>query len=991
LSALGLTAFVLTATVTTSLVLDRVATERQVLRETGVLADTAAIQAGALLSMLDQTLLSFGTMAEAGATPQNMAAAMAARESTLPDGVVLALLHPDGMPDVTTESGHRRMVALEHGALARMLAALPATLPAGQPGLAAPVASSFGTLLPVLHRLPDARIALALLPLRLLDGLSSRLDLAPGSSVALLDRDQRLLARMPPGPPGSIGLLLRDADFALAERQPPLGWDGRVVSPVDQQSRFTALRPVPGYALSIAVGLQDSHALRQWTHRAWLGGSLTALTLAAAGLGLLLVEREARRRLRAQAAATARLERLARGSAGIAAVSELPALLSHVGRLTREALSVPYACVLLQDDERRDLASQHAISLPPEPRRARPRSGEPLPASADAPPLPPATVAALEGWATDPARAAEAVPRIWPAELGGLPARACIGLRDEQGRPLGALAVASSNSDFSADDEAMLAQLARLAEIVIRNRGLIAAAHRAAEEASTARERVERLLESVSDGFVALDAAWCFTYANAAALRMMGRDRQDVVGHSIWTLYPELIGLEAFEHLQAVASRGLQHEFEQYLETEQRWFEAHAFPAADGVAMFFRDVSEARRAQRRMQQGQRMEAVGRLTGSVAHDFNNLLAVIAGNAEMLEEDLAHDPGGRHSAWLIRDAAERGTALVRQLLAFAGHQPRLKPEDVVPEALLEGMMPLLRRAVGEKVRLTLVLGQDLPRLELMAVEAENAILNLAINARDAMPEGGELTLTAEAVTLDADSLQDSPEARPGRFLRLTVGDTGHGMTPEVLKRAVEPFFSTKQNGQGAGLGLASVATFARQNGGTLRLDSEPGQGTRVTLMLPEAEAPAPLAAAPFLPPPTGDEQVLLVEDEAALRHSMSVQLSRLGYHVTTAEGGPEALALLEEGLRPDLLLADVILPGGISGPRLATMMREQLPDLRVLLVSGYALPEAESGLEGVTLLLKPLEAAALALHLRRVLDAPPAPFRLQSADNRARGLV
>lgn len=981
LAALGVTALLLTGGVTVSLAMDRAATERQVIREVGVLADNVAAQAGALLGGLDQSLLTLAQLEASGVTHEVVGAALATQESTLPNGIVLALLHTDGPPDIVTESGRRRLVGLEQGALARALASVPLELLVGPPVLSTPLRSAFGPLLPMMRRLPDGHIAVALLPLRLLEGFYSRLDLGPGGSIVLLDRGNRLIARTPPGPPEAIGLDVLQAPRQAAREQPAQGWNGRVVSPIDQTNRFTAMRPVPGYAISVAVGLDGENALAQWTRRAWLGGGLTVLALAAAGLGLLLVGREARRRLLAQAAATARLERLARGSAGIAAVSELPALLGHIGRLARETLSAPFACVTLQDGERRDsAASQRAISLAPE--------------GSSPGPLPPAVNAALEAWATDPARAAGALPNLWPPEAtANLPARACIGLRDEQGRVLGALVVAGHPEGFLPDDEAMLAQLAHLAEIAIRNRGLIAAAHRAAEEASTARERVERLLEAVSDGFVALDASWSFTYANAAALRMMGQAREDVIGRSIWALFPELIGLDAFEHLQAVASRGQERDFEQYLEGEQRWFEAHAFPAADGVAMFFRDVSEARRAQRQMQQGQRMEAVGRLTGSVAHDFNNLLAVIAGNAEMLEDDLADDPGGRHSAWLIRDAAERGTALVRHLLAFAGHQPRLKPEEVAPEALLDSMMPLLRRAVGQKVQLNLVLGSDLPRLELMAGQAENAILNLAVNARDAMPDGGVLTLAAEAVDLDAAALEGFPEASPGRFLRLTVSDTGLGMAPDVLKRAVEPFFSTKEKGHGAGLGLASVMAFARQNRGVLRLDSLPGQGTRVMLMLPESQTPASAAPVPFLPPPRGDEQVLLVEDEAALRHSTAAQLTRLGYLVTAVEGGPQALALLDEGLEPDLLLSDVILPGGISGPRLAAMMRQRLPELRVLLVSGYALPDAalDSGLENVTLLPKPLDATSLALNLRRLLDAPPAPLRLQSAEFHARGLV
>ncbi|MCG7361037.1 PAS domain-containing protein, partial [Roseomonas sp. ACRSG] len=825
LAALGVTTLLLTGGVTLSLAMDRVATERQVMREIGVMADNVAAQAGALLGGLDQALLTLAQLEAAGLPRGVVAAALATQEGTLPNGVVLALLQPDGLPDIATESGRRRLVDLEHGILARMAASLPTETQAGPPMLDGPLHSAFGDLLTMIRRLPDGRVALALLPLRLLENFFNRLNLPPGGSMVLLDHDNHLMARMPPGPPEAIGLNILELPRQAAREQPEQGWNGRVVSPIDQMNRFTAMRPVPDHGISVAVGLSGSDALAQWARRAWLGGGLTVLALATAGLGLLLVGREARRRLRAQAEATARLERLARGSAGIAAVSELPALLGHIGRLAREALSAPYACVTLRDSEQQgSSASQRAISVTP-------AGGTPAP-------LAPAVTAALEAWATDPARAADALPRLWPAE-GGLPARACIGLRDEQGRVLGALAVAGHPAGFLPDDEAMLAQLARLAEIAIRNRGLIAAAHRAAEEASTARERVERLLEAVSDGFVALDAGWCFTYANAAALRMMGHAREDVIGRSIWALFPELIGLEIFEHLQAVASRGQERHFEQSLEADQRWFEAHAFPAADGVAMFFRDVSEARRAQHRMQQGQRMEAVGRLTGSVAHDFNNLLAVITGNAEMLEEDLAHDPGGRHSAWLIRDAAERGTALVRHLLAFAGHQPRLKPEEVAPELLLDNMMPLLRRAVGQKVQVNLVLGSGLPRLQLMAGQAENAILNLAVNARDAMPDGGVLTLAAEAVTLEEDALEGFPEARPGCFLRLTVSDTGFGMAPDVLKRATEPFFSTKERGQGAGLGLASVLSFARQNGGLLRLDSLPGQGTRVLLLLPEAE--------------------------------------------------------------------------------------------------------------------------------------------------------
>ncbi|MBO1073881.1 PAS domain-containing protein [Roseomonas marmotae] len=969
-AALGLAALLLAGGVTVSLAMDRAATERQALREVGLLADTMAVQASALLGGLDRAVLGLAQLMASQAPPDDVSLALATRESALQDGVVLAVLRPDGSIEFATAAGHRRLAGLQHGAVTAVAASRQLTL-------GTPLRSVNGPVLPLTQLLPDDRVVLALLPLRLLEGLYAQLDLGADHIVALLDQDGRLVTRIPAAPPEAVGQDFRDAATVALGPQPHQGWNGRVVSPIDNQRRFTAWRPVPGYPAVVAFGRGDDSAMVQWTRRAWMGGSLTLLAIAAAGLGMLLVGREARRRLDAQAAATTRLEQLARGSAGIAAVSELPALLSHVSQLTREALRAPFACVTLHDGDRQEQSSkQQVINLAP-------RHGLSAP-----------MLDRLERWATDRERAAEAAPRIWPAGADGLPARACIGLRDEQGQPLGALSVAAAPGDeagFQADEEAMLAQFARLAEIAIRNRGLIAAAHRAAEEAGSARERVERLLEAVSDGFVALDASWCITYANTAALRLAGRTREEVLSQPIWDLYPELTELEVFENLQTVASRGQPLEFEQHLEAPQRWFEAYAFPAADGVAVFFREVTEARRNQYRMRQSQRMETVGRLAGSVAHDFNNLLTVVAGNAEMLEEDLEHDPGARHAAVLIRDAAERGRTLVRQLLAFAGHQPEVTPREVAPEELVDRLMPLLRRLLGAKVRLDVrKMQQDLPRLRLVPEQAENAIINLAVNARDAMPDGGTLTLTLEAVELDAGALLEVPDARPGRFLRLTVSDTGTGMTPEVMAHALEPFFSTKGADHGAGLGLVSVNSFARENRGLLQLTSIPGQGTDVALILPEAWTPEPVPEAIEPPLPRGDESVLLVEDEAALRQTLARQVSALGYRVTAVEGGPQALAALDDGLRPDLLLSDVILPGGISGPRLAQLLRQRLPAMRVLLISGYALREMEE-VNGMPLLAKPLNGAVLAHQLRQLLDTSPAHITLKFGAEHTQGLV
>ena len=975
-----------------SLAIDRQATEQQVLHATGVLAETIGAQAGALVGGLEQALLGINHLAGSGVSATTLAATMATRENVLPDGVVLAVVDSAANPVLATAAGRRRMAGLQSGVLARALGAM-GPVPVGQLTYLPPIRSVAGSVLPLAERLEDGRIAVALLPLRLMEGFYARLGLGSGAAVALLDESGRLLSRMPPVPVEMVGEPLPRALPIAGLLARGEGWTGLYVSNADGIPRYTAMRPVPGQPLAVAVGVRDSEALAQWRRRAWLASSLTVLAILASGGGLLLVGREARRRLDAQAAASARLELLARGSAGIAAMAELPALLGHVGRMARETLAVPYACIALHGAARD--GGQHAVSLAPaggwfrphnawhrapdERRRLPPRPPGQQPAGEP----PPALLSTLEQWATDPALAAAALgPRLFPAEpLAGLPARAAIALRDEQGRPLGVLAVArADDTGFSADDAAMLSQLGRMAGIAIRNRALIAGMQRAAEEASSARERIERLLESVSDGFIALDANWHITYANAAALRLVRRRHDRLVGRSLWDMYPVLVELEAFEQLQAVASLGQPREFEQHFAgAPGRWFQCYAFTAADGVAVFFRDVTETRHTQELMRASQRMEAVGQLTGSVAHDFNNLLAVIMGNAEMLEDTLdPADQENRHAAWLIRDAGDRGAALVRRLLAFASHQPQAV-QVVVPETLLEGLLPLLRRSVGDKVRLLLTRHEALPRLLLDPGQAENALLNLAINARDAMPDGGTLTIALAPAELDEAELEGFPVARPGRFLRLSVTDTGSGMTPEVLARAAEPFFSTKADGRGSGLGLASVYSFVRQSGGVLRLESQPGEGTCVTMLLPADPAIPPAAPVPaeLAPVPTpqhgGSEHVLLVEDEASLRHNLTQQLSRLGYHVTALACGPSAMAALRDGLRPDLMLLDVILPGGISGPRLAGLARQHVPDLPVLLMSGYALAAGGEEEGGLPLLIKPCPQAVLARRLRHMLDA------------------
>jgi nitrogen-specific signal transduction histidine kinase/CheY-like chemotaxis protein len=391
---------------------------------------------------------------------------------------------------------------------------------------------------------------------------------------------------------------------------------------------------------------------------------------------------------------------------------------------------------------------------------------------------------------------------------------------------------------------------------------------------------------------------------------------------------------------------------------------------------FAHDLTARKRLERELRQAQKMEAVGQLTGGVAHDFNNLLTVVLGNLEMLEERLA----GEDDLALLRDAREAarlGAELTGRLLAFARRQP-LRPRAVdlgqaVPEAAA-----LLRRTLGEAVELRTVLAPGLPPVLADPGQLQNALLNLAINARDAMPAGGRLTIEAAEAELDADAAETRPGLRPGRYVTLAVADTGAGMAPEVRERAFEPFFTTKGPGAGSGLGLSMVYGFARQSGGHAEIYSEPGLGTVVSLYLPRAEgagddAGGAAGRAPASAWPGRGETVLVAEDEPGVRRVTARRLRGLGYAVLEAADGPSALAVMERHPEVALLLTDMVMPGGMTGAALAAAARARRPGLAVVVVSGYAAPESLDGLpEGTAWLRKPYAAADLARTLRRALD-------------------
>jgi signal transduction histidine kinase/ActR/RegA family two-component response regulator len=385
-------------------------------------------------------------------------------------------------------------------------------------------------------------------------------------------------------------------------------------------------------------------------------------------------------------------------------------------------------------------------------------------------------------------------------------------------------------------------------------------------------------------------------------------------------------------------------------------------------------------AEKKLMQAQKMESIGHLTGGIAHDFNNLLQVILGNTDMLAEEMAQQPRLRGMAEMARAAAERGAELTHRLLAFARKQP-LDPKPTDLNKLVANMDGLLRRSLGEQVEIESVLGGGVWNALLDAPQMENAILNLCINARDAMLQGGRVTIeTANAYLDDAYAVQH-PELLPGQYVLVAVSDTGVGMDKATLAQVFEPFFTTKDVGKGSGLGLSMIYGFVKQSKGHVKIYSEPGQGTTVRLYLPRAagEAAQSDEERPASALPGGTERILLVEDDDLVRGHVSAQLSSLGYRVVNANGGLAAIDALRGYDDFDLLFTDIVMPGGMNGRQLAEKARRLRPNLRVLFTSGYTENATlhHGRLEkGARLLQKPYRRQDLAAKLRSVLDATDA---------------
>jgi PAS domain S-box-containing protein len=493
------------------------------------------------------------------------------------------------------------------------------------------------------------------------------------------------------------------------------------------------------------------------------------------------------------------------------------------------------------------------------------------------------------------------------------------------------------------------------------------------------------ILDTIPDAMIVINEQGVITSFSPAAEKLFRYQANEVCGQNVRMLMPNP---DRESH-----DRYLSH----YLETGQRRIIGYGrvvtgqrkdkttFPMelAVGEAVsggkriftgFIRDLTSRHKIEEELRQSQKMEAVGQLTGGLAHDFNNLLTVITGNLEMVEARLT-DAKLRALIREAQDAAEDGAKLTGQLLAFGRRQP-LNPKHVDIGQHIGGFSDLLRRTLGETIEFRLITsGTDNFALADVS-QLQNAVLNLVINARDAMPKGGRLTIEISGVELDSDYAQMYLNVRTGKYILISVTDTGIGMTPEVKEKAFEPFFTTKGFGAGTGLGLSMVYGFVKQSGGHLQLYSEPGQGTSIRVFLPSAQNATVEGynQTSAIVSPKGNETILVVEDDSRVRRVAVARLDDLGYRVIEASNAAEALEQLEHHRDIALLFTDVVMPGGMSGDELAQHARRKNPNLKVLLTSGYAEPEIagrELAFSG-SWLKKPYTSKELALKLRSLLD-------------------
>ncbi|MGB7973424.1 MAG: PAS domain S-box protein [Roseiarcus sp.] len=518
---------------------------------------------------------------------------------------------------------------------------------------------------------------------------------------------------------------------------------------------------------------------------------------------------------------------------------------------------------------------------------------------------------------------------------------------------------------------------------VLQNNSDITGLKRAQDDIAAREAHLRSILDTVPEAMVVIDEKGAITSFSAAATHLFGYSSEEVVGQNVKSLMPEPYRTEHDGYIERYLNTGEARIIGYGRVVRGLTKDGAVFPMelAVGEARsngqriftgFIRDLTSRQKMEDELRQSQKMEAMGQLTGGLAHDFNNLLTVIAGNLEMLEMSV-EDPAQRELLKEAQDAAQDGAKLTGQLLAFGRRQPlNPTPTDLAP--LISNFSELLRRTLGQSIELRIRLTGHEHICVVDAPQLQSALLNLAINARDAMPSGGDLTIELSQTRLDADYAQMYPEVRTGRYVVVAVTDTGSGMSEEVRRRAFEPFFTTKPTGAGTGLGLSMVYGFVKQSGGNIQIYSELERGTSVRIFLPLAEAPktSDQPASGAVAMPRGSETILAVEDNARVRRVTTARLRSLGYTVIEADNGAAALALLASRPEIEMIFTDIVMPGGMSGDELAEAALSARPDLKVLFTSGYAEPTlARQALGAGAWLKKPYTAAELAEKVRGIL--------------------
>jgi PAS domain S-box-containing protein len=506
---------------------------------------------------------------------------------------------------------------------------------------------------------------------------------------------------------------------------------------------------------------------------------------------------------------------------------------------------------------------------------------------------------------------------------------------------------------------------------------------RAAAEAESVRQKTffEAIFDNCPDAMIICDRDRKITLCNPAALRIFENTGQALIGAPLRSIcatdadYQQVAGPVGSRSNDQIISfaRNSGSRFPGIAAVAAI---VHPDGANFGYLTVIRDMSREIAQEQALRKVQRMEALGQLTGGIAHDFNNLLTIITGNHELLEFEITDD----YQRDLLKradDAAMMGARLTDRLLTFARRRS-LDAVIVNVNELLLGMMDLLRRTLGEVVTLSSSLAPGLWPVRSDVSELENAVLNLAINARDAMPGGGRLMLETRNVLVEDDEHAKQIGLTPGGYVRLSVSDTGHGMSPDTLARVFEPFFTTKSSGKGTGLGLSVIYGFAKQSGGEVTIYSEVGCGTTVNLYLPRADsvqAKRPGEGQAEIENASGaGETILIVEDQAPVRDVTMRRIEQLGYRVLEAESAVAAIELLKRGASVDLIFSDVVMPGGMTGFDLAAWLGENRPDLPVVLTSGFAQDAAQStsmSTEALKILRKPYGREELAVTLRSAL--------------------